>query len=345
MKADTVTKHSFLSLPSIQAGESLYTHFVKNLTVSQGNIIKFSQTTDEHHACQKRFLGNTALSISQFCPLREIKIAPVTQSLRWGQGQIFLIHAKKDAVIHLTCAYTVTRSINLLMDFSLFLIHDSCAITIIYGTQGSRYSRPAVETSEELPFTFFHVLQYNLLTSQTKSQQVDVWRYTISIVISLLVGLLIIVSLASWYCIRKYRLQINFPGDHPGDHSRQLSPHPDPNTREHSAEVENQETTFQGKERVFTTSLMTALRKVPSRDETYGFVTKTNQYIPQGHRLDLTCKAPIIRRPSAPYLDDSNPFCGREFDQPYCLRDHNEPFCLHDVMGSNKFATVRKAKL
>ena len=83
---------------------------------------------------------------------------------------------------------------------------------------------------------------------------------------------------------------------------------------------------------------------MPSKDETYGFVTKTNQYIPQSHRLDLTCKAPIISRPSAPYLDESNPFCGREFDQPYCLRDHNEPFCLHDAMGSNKFATVRKAK-
>ena len=168
------------------------------------------------------------------------------------------------------------------------------------------------------------------------------WRYRISIIISLLVGLLIIISLASWYFIRKYRLQINFPGDH----SRQLSPHPEPNqnTREHSTEGENQETTFQGKERVFTTSLVTALRKVPSKDEQYGFITKTNQYFPQGHQLDLTCKAPIIRRPSAPFLDGGNPFCGREYDQPYCLRDHNEPFCLHDVMDSDKFATMRKAK-
>ena len=168
------------------------------------------------------------------------------------------------------------------------------------------------------------------------------WRYGISIIISLLVGLLIIISLVSWYFIRKYRLQIDFPGDH----SRQLSPLPEPNqnTREHSTEGENQETTFQGKERVFTTSLVTALRKVPSKDEQYGFITKTNQYFPQGHQLDLTCKAPIIRRPSAPLLDDGNPFCGREYDQPYCLRDHNEPFCLHDVTDSEKFATMRKAK-
>ena len=35
LKSDMVTKHAFLSLPSIQAGNSLYTHFVKNLTVSQ----------------------------------------------------------------------------------------------------------------------------------------------------------------------------------------------------------------------------------------------------------------------------------------------------------------------
>ena len=154
LKGDTVTKHGFLSLPSIQAGDSLYTHFVKNLTVSQGDIIKFSQTSEEHHSCQKRFLGDTALSIVQYCPLKEITIAPVTQSLRWGQGQVFLIHAKKDATIHLTCAYSATRSINLMMDFSLFLIHDSCAMTLIYGSQGSRYSRPALETSEQLPFTF-----------------------------------------------------------------------------------------------------------------------------------------------------------------------------------------------
>ena len=98
------------------------------------------------------------------------------------------------------------------------------------------------------------------------------WRYGISIIISLLVGLLIFISLVSWYFIRKYRLQINFPGDH----SRQLSPHPEPNqnTREHSTEGENQETAFQGKERVLTTSLVTALRKIPPKDEQYGFITK-----------------------------------------------------------------------
>ena len=82
------------------------------------------------------------------------------------------------------------------MDFSLFLIHDSCALTIVYGTQASRYSRPAIETSEELPFTFYHVLQYNLVTSQTKSQQVYEWRYTVSIIIAILVSLLITISIA-----------------------------------------------------------------------------------------------------------------------------------------------------
>ena len=95
MIGDTVTKHAFLSLPSIQAGSSLYTHFVKNLTVSQGNMIRFSPTTDQNHACQKQFLGDKALQISQVCPLKEIKIAAVSQSLRWGKGQIFLIHSKK----------------------------------------------------------------------------------------------------------------------------------------------------------------------------------------------------------------------------------------------------------
>ena len=190
MIGDTVTKHAFLSLPSIQAGSSLYTHFVKNLTVSQGNMIRFSPTTDQNHACQKLFLGDKALQISQVCPLKEIKIAAVSQSLRWGKGQIFLIHSKKDAVIHLTCAYTVTRSLKLGMDFSLFLIHNACAVTVIYGNQGSRFSRPAIETSEVLQFTFFHILQYNLITSQTQSEQVDLWRYTVSGIITLLVGLL-----------------------------------------------------------------------------------------------------------------------------------------------------------
>ena len=78
-----VTKHAFLSLPSIQAGNSLYTHFVKNLTVTQGSIIKFSQTSDKHHSCQKRFLGDKALFIAQYCPLKEITIPAVTQSLSW----------------------------------------------------------------------------------------------------------------------------------------------------------------------------------------------------------------------------------------------------------------------
>ena len=169
MTGDTVTKHSFLSLPSIQAGSSLYTHFVKNLTVSQGEMIRFSPTTDQNHECQKQFLGDRALHISQVCPLKEIKIAAVSQSLRWGKGQIFLIHSKKDAVIHLTCAYTVTLSLKLGMDFSLFLIHDACAVTVVYGNQGSRFSRPAIETNEALQYTFFHILQYDLITSQTKS--------------------------------------------------------------------------------------------------------------------------------------------------------------------------------
>ena len=82
MVGDTVTKHSFLSLPSIQAGSSLYTHFVKNLTVSQGQMIRFSPTSDQNHVCQKQFLGDKALEISQVCPLREIKMAAVAQSLR-----------------------------------------------------------------------------------------------------------------------------------------------------------------------------------------------------------------------------------------------------------------------
>ena len=55
MIGDTVTKHAFLSLPSIEAGSSLYTHFVKNLTVSQGEMIRFSPTTDQNHACQNNF--------------------------------------------------------------------------------------------------------------------------------------------------------------------------------------------------------------------------------------------------------------------------------------------------
>ena len=223
-------------------------------------------------------------------------------------------------------------------DFSLFLIHDLCAITIIYGSQGSRYSRPGLETSEQLSLTFFHLLSYDLHTSQTKSEQVYLWRYGISIIISLLVGLLIIISLVSWYFIRKYRLQINFPGDH----SRQLSPHPESNqnTRENSTEGENQETAFQGKERVLTTSVVTALRKIPSKDEQYGFITKTNQYFPK----DSTSKVPEMRRPSAPYLDDGNPFTRREYAHPYYLRDSNEPFCLKDVVDSDQFATIRKAK-
>ena len=342
MVGDTVTKHSFLSLPSIQAGTSLYTHFVKNLTVSQGQMIRFSPTSDQNHVCQKQFLGDRALEISQVCPLKEIKMATVKQSLRWGKGQIFLIHSKKAAVIHITCAYTVTRSIRLGMDFSLFLIHDACAVTIIHGNQGSRYSRPSVETSEALSFTFFHILQYNLVTSQTKSEQVDLWRYAVSGVITILVGLLITVLGASYYCIRKYRLQINFPADHENNLSRQASPHPDPISREHSAEAETNETRFQGKERVFTTSLMTALTKIPNKDETYGFVTKATN-IPQGQRMNLTCNAPILRRPSAPFLQDGNPFCDN-LNQPYCLRNHDEPFCLHDVISNDKFATVRRVK-
>ena len=138
-----MTKHAFLSLPSIQAGNSLYTHFMKNLTVSQGDIIKFSQTSEQHHICQKRFWEDKALSIAEYCHLKEISLAPVTQSLRWEQGQVFLIHATKDATIHLTCAFSAIRLINLIMDFSLFLIHDSCAMALIYGAQRSRFSRPA----------------------------------------------------------------------------------------------------------------------------------------------------------------------------------------------------------
>ena len=81
--------------------------------------------------------------------------------------------------------------------------------------------------------------------------------------------------------------------------------------------------------------------KIPPKDEQYGFITKkNNQYFPQ----DLTCKAPIMRRPSAPYEEDGNPFVGREYDHPYCLRDNNEPFCLKNVMVSDKFASIRKAK-
>ena len=310
---------------------------MKNLTVSQGSIIRFSQTSDMHHSCQKRFLGDKALSIAQYCPLKEITIPAVTQSLRWGQGLIFLIHAKRDASIHLTCAFSATRTINLMKDFSLFLIHDSCAITIIYGSQGSRYSRPGLETSEKLSFTFFHLLSYDLHTSQTKSEQVYLWRYGISIIISLLVGLLIIVSLVSCFFIRKYRLQINFPGDH----DRQLSPHPETNqnSRENSAENEDQETAFQGKERVLTTSVVTALRKIPNKDEQYGFIT-TNQYFPK----DSASKVPEMRKPSAPYLEAGNPFTGRQYAHPYCLKDSEEPFCLKDVIDSDKFATIRKAK-
>ena len=339
MTGDTVTKHSFLSLPSIQAGSSLYTHFVKNLTVSQGEMIRFSPTTDQNHECQKQFLGDKALYISQVCPLKEIKIAAVSQSLRWGKGQIFLIHSKKDAVIHLTCAYTVTLSLKLGMDFSLFLIHDACAVTVVYGNQGSRFSRPAIETNEVLQYTFFHILQYDLITSQTKSEQVDLWRYTVSGIISLLVGLLFILLGASYYCIRKYRLQIRFPADREDGHSRQISPNPDPTSREHSAEAENHETAF-GNERVFTTSLITALKRIPAKDDSYGFIAKAT-HIPQGQRLDLTCNAPILRRPSAPY--DSNPF-GNNLEQPRCLRNHDEPFCLRDVISNDKFATIRRMK-
>ena len=343
MVGNTITKHAFLSLPSIQASSSLYTHFVKNLTVSQGESIKFSPTSDQNLECQKQFLGDKAVEIATVCPLKEIKMAAVEQSLRWGKGQIFFIHSRKEAVIHLTCSYSVTRSIKLGMDFSLFLIHDACAVTVIYGTKGSRYSRPSMETSEALSFTFFHILQYNLVTSQTKSDQIDLWRYMVSGVITLLVVLLIVVLGASYYCIKKYRLEINFPPDHENYHSRQTSPNPDPVSREHSAEAENMETRFQGgREKVFTTSLMTALTKIPARDETYGFITKAT-HIPQGQKVEFTCHAPILRRPSAPMLNDGNPF-SNNLNQPYCLRNHDEPFCLHDVMSNDKYATIRRAK-
>ena len=227
------------------------------------------------------------------------------------------------------------------MDFSLFLIHDSCAMVLIYGAQGSQFSKPALETSGELPFTFFHILQHILQTSQTKSQQVYLWRYGITIIISLLVKLLVVISFLSWYFIKKYRLQINFPGDN----SRQNRPFPGPNqnTREHSTEVDNQETTFQGKERIFSTTLVAALKRVPSKDEQYGFVPRNNQCLPQVHSIDLTCKALILRRPSAPLLE-SNPFCVRENNQPFFLRDWNEPFCRNDHLDGDKFATIRRAK-
>ena len=135
---------------------------------------------------------------------------------------------------------------------------------------------------------------------------------------------------------------MNFPGDQ-GNHSRQTSPNPDANTRENSAETENVETAFQGREWVLTTSLITAIRKIPSKDETNGFITKTSQDTPLSHKLELTCKAPTGHRPSAPYLE-RNPFCGNRCDQPYYLRDNNEPFCLQDAMGNDKFATIRKAQ-
>ena len=158
-------------------------------------------------------------------------------------------------------------------------------------------------------------------------------------IISLLVGLLFILLGASYYCIRKYRLQIRFPADREDGHSRQISPNPDPTSREHSAEAENHETAF-GNEKVFTTSLITALKRIPAKDDSYGFIAKAT-HIPQGQRLDLTCNAPILRRPSAPY--DSNPFCDN-LEQPRCLRNHDEPFCLRDVISNDKFATIRRMK-
>ena len=75
-----------------------------------------------------------------------------------------------------------------------------------------------------------------------------------------------------------------------------------------------------------------------------GFVTKHNQYLAPVHAMDLSCKSPILRWPSAPHLDE-NPFCLRDNNQPLCLRDRNEPFCLMDHMnGDNKFATIRREK-
>ena len=151
------------------------------------------------------------------------------------------------------------------MDFSLFLIHVLCAMSLIYGSQRSRFTRPAIDSNEQLSFRFFHILQYNLETSTSKSQQIYLWRYTISIIISLLITLLIVISIISWYFMRKYRLQIDFPGDH----TRNSSPNPGEhqNSREGSTELNDQETTFQGREKVFSTTLVAVLKRVPLKEE------------------------------------------------------------------------------
>ena len=161
------------------------------------------------------------------------------------------------------------------------------------------------------------------------------WRYSVSIIISLLITLLVVISLISWYFIRKYRLEINFPGDHRRNSS--LGPPQHQTSREISPDLTNQETAFQGREKVFSTTLIAALKQVPPEEDWMegreaGFVGKqlnlanqNIQYLAPLNGFDLSYQSPGKRRPSAPQMED----------QPYCLRDH---------MNANPFATIRRAK-